>query len=146
MREVLVKDLERRGGRVVEAGEAVELSNSVSAPLTANYLSSRGGHLPNAILHPDLLPLFRRQSFKQRPERLKTPVERTRVNDVYGGVEGEDVRCELFGLLFAVAGERGIGGDARGRLDAAGVFARRGVDDPVGAELMGGMELVKTNL
>jgi hypothetical protein len=36
LREVLVKELERRGRRVVEAGEAVELSNSVSAPPTAN--------------------------------------------------------------------------------------------------------------
>jgi hypothetical protein len=45
---------------------------------------------------------------------------------------------ELLGLIDTIASERRIGGYASRRFDYRMVFARVGVDDPVGAELQSG--------
>lgn len=95
--------------------------------------------LADAILAADLPRLGvagpRGQSGDGGRDGLHAAVEGGRVDALDGRREGREMGGEFVGLLHAVAGEGWVAGDAGGRGDRGAVFARLGVNDPVGAEL-----------
>jgi hypothetical protein len=95
---------------------------------------------PNAIFTADFLRFWigrRGEGGERGRYGLDAAVEGGRVETLDGRGECREVGGEFVGLCYAVAGERGVGGDSCGGGDGGAVFAGFGVDYPVGAKLGG---------
>lgn len=69
-------------------------------------------------------------------DRLQTSVKRTAVNlGDFGVFDLGESNCQLVGLLDAIRGERGIGGDVGGRWDVGIVGSGGGIEGPVDSKL-----------
>src|SRR5215469_11385263 len=117
---------------MVEACEAVEFSRHNMSVLPLLFNSLDGCGIPKTILRPNFFDcLLSRQLFHQRLDGLKTSVERTRIYSVNWRLYCQDMICQFFCLLFAIACEGWVGWNSCWTSNVASVHAGFWIDNPI---------------